>query len=116
MHLSINPNVDISCTPVSFPRISNGLSEDISTRSNVILFPNPNEGNFNLYNLTSQNFNSEIVKVKVFDLNGRILFETNLNKDNFKDCKISINNLSGGIYNLEISSNSHTEVIKFIKL
>ena len=116
VHLSINPNVDISCTPVSFPRISNGLSEDISTRSNVILFPNPNEGNFNLYNLTSQNFNSEIVKVKVFDLNGRILFETNLNKDNFKDCKISINNLSGGIYNLEISSNSHTEVIKFIKL
>lgn len=114
-HLSINPNVDIACRPIVFNKSSSvetKNNEDLNS-SNIVLYPNPNNGIFNLYDINFNHFNSSILQVNVFDANGRKLFESNISKND--SYSFDLQNLSTGIYIVKVFSNSKSQEIKFIK-
>ena len=75
------------------------------------LFPNPNNGNFNLQ-FRSQG--SEDVKVNVHDMRGRQIFSQSYKNDGLFDQNIQLNNASAGIYMVTIENGSAKEVRKIV--
>jgi hypothetical protein len=62
--------------------------KDVQTQSNVILYPNPNKGSFNLKS------DENISSVFIYDQYGRIVFE---GKPNEKTASIALD-VSDGVY------------------
>ena len=117
-YLSINPNIDISCNFPTPARTSNSVlkSNLKNTRnSEVVLFPNPNNGSFQLNNITADFFGRNEIKLQVFDLNGRILQQKILSDDDMPNCKIDLHDLTSGIYIVKLSSIENSRDIKFVK-
>ena len=76
-----------------------------SENSKQLFFPNPaKEKN---YILNSQ----KIVKVKIFDISGRTVIET----DYSEETPINISSLSSGVYQIKMETNNWTKTKKFIK-
>lgn len=67
-------------------------TNDFSNENKVTFFPNPTKDFFELSNYEN------VQKIELYDLNGREL----LSKNDFKDEKISIQNMSKGIYPIKI--------------
>ena len=89
-----------------------GISEPESANS-LQVFPNPSNGNFNI----RATFDLEDVTVKLYNLQGKLIIETNVgsvSKDNA--INISTENLTAGMYFLDISSSQENYRSKvFIK-
>jgi len=95
---------------VSF-RIENVLStgEEELLSSNILLFPNPNKGNFVL-NYKGQNV---LDKIQIFDLTGKIVFEELLS--GFSEQKdITLYNAQSGIYLVKVISDKATTTKRII--
>lgn len=114
-YLKINPVMDISCLPVvsSSSRSSNGKDEN--SKSNIILYPNPNNGTFKLINIETKNFGNQPIQLQIFDMNGRSLFKKDLKENDISSCEINLNNLTKGVYFVKLTSTFQTVDIKFIK-
>jgi hypothetical protein len=69
--------------------------------TNFALFPNPNKGNFTLQ---FENPTSNEVKVNVYDMSGRRIFENNYFDQTIFNQNIQLNNINTGIYLLSITS------------
>lgn len=118
IHLSIDPAIDITCTPANFARNSNFDEKKKSVadlKSKMNLYPNPNNGSFQLLNIKSEGFASNNVTLQVFDLNGRILYKRNLSENDFTTCNLDLNYLSPGVYIVKLSSINRSVDIKFVK-
>ena len=85
-----------------------GISEDNVKVTLVKVYPNPNQGQFNV-SLTDKNIGS--VKVIMTDMTGKTVFE-NVVKVNGQDIKIETSNLPKGIYQLKLNSEKGTQVSK----
>lgn len=83
--------------------------------SEVVLFPNPNNGSFQLYNITADFFGKNEIKLQIYDLNGRILQDKILSDNEKPNCKIDLKDLSSGIYIVKLSSSQYSQDFKFIK-
>lgn len=116
-YLSIDPAIVTTCSPVVFPtsaRSSDNNSSATSTNK-VVLYPNPNNGTFNLYNITAEDFGKDAIQVQVYDINGRNLYTKQINEEDFTDCEINLSSFASGIYIVKIASASHIKDIKFVK-
>ena len=65
----------------------------------VNIYPNPSKGQFTV-RLNSST--SEDVQVKLFDLNGRVVFNKKYKSDTNFEQRIHINDISSGMYFIEV--------------
>ncbi|MBN2867655.1 MAG: trypsin-like peptidase domain-containing protein [Flavobacteriaceae bacterium] len=84
------------------------LSNDEFEIKNFKVYPNPATNTLNI------NSKSDIEKLTIYDINGRLINNISI-KNNTINYQIDINNLSQGMYFLEIESNGRKSVEKFIK-
>ncbi len=112
IHLSIKEDIDITCSPVVFERNSENKSKEvIRTKSSTVLYPNPNNGYFDLKLATIYTQ----LKVSIVDINGRTIFSKSFNEIDSDIISVDVSNISNGIYFVNLSNNSYFETIKFIK-
>jgi subtilisin-like proprotein convertase family protein len=79
--------------------------------NDFVVFPNPNKGNFNVQFTTKSDAG---VKVMVYDLLGRKLFENDFkNKSNFNE-NIQLKNVYPGVYLLTVTDGERKEVRKIV--
>ena len=76
---------------------------------NFTLYPNPNNGNFNVQ-FTSNTGNE--VKVDVHDMRGRLVFEKNYQNSGLFNQNIQLNNVQTGIYMVTVQDGDRKEVKK----
>ncbi|MFY7671285.1 reprolysin-like metallopeptidase [Tenacibaculum sp. MEBiC06402] len=81
--------------------------------SNFNLYPNPSNGNFKI---TFEVINTESVKIKLFDLRGRLVgIKEFSNTSNTFSQELSFNYVNAGLYLLEVSNGNKKTVKKIIK-
>lgn len=116
-YLSIDPAIVTTCTPVVFPVSSRFAENSNNTASinKVVLYPNPNNGTFNLFNISAQDFGNEAIQIQVLDINGRSLYTKALKEVDFDNCEINLSDFASGIYIVKIASAVHSQDIKFVK-
>lgn len=78
---------------------------DLSGDNNLVLYPNPNNGNFILETV-------EISVVEIYNAMGELVFagKTAAGKNN-----LSVENLAGGIYLVKISVNDEVKLVRMVK-
>ena len=78
---------------------------------NFVVYPNPNNGSFNvqLSNLISEN-----VSVKVYDMRGRTIYQTSFNNNGAFNEMIRLNNAEAGVYLMSVTDGDRTEVKRII--
>ena len=104
IYFDFNPPI----TTISvFTEIVQNLSNEEFTLNKIKIFPNPTSETLNIQS------NIEISNISVFDMSGRQLIIKKT--DNSNSFKLDLNNLSSGIYLLEVQSNSTKQILKFIK-
>lgn len=118
VYLGINPNIDITCMPVIFPRYSNSTnSNSDKSNSKVLLYPNPNKGVFEIAINDVTQFQNKNIAITIFDVNGRVIYnenvDTNVNSGN--SIPLNVPTISSGIYFVKLTSNDYEETLKFIK-
>jgi len=87
------------------PSASVGIEED-GLNKEVSLYPNPSNGRYNLES------NSNLEKVEVLSLDGRVLFTAMPNTNNYT---VEIPEFANGIYIMRIQANSKTEIHRVVK-
>ncbi|MBA2613162.1 MAG: PKD domain-containing protein [Bacteroidetes bacterium] len=77
---------------------------------NYAIYPNPNNGQFEL---TMDGLGNETVKIKIYNLIGEVVYETETVKDNLVK-KINLDNVSNGVYFVKINSGNKESTKKII--
>jgi subtilisin-like proprotein convertase family protein len=87
------------------------LSTNEITLQDFALFPNPNKGNFTVqFNSTSNNE----IKIDVYDISGRRVFENNYENTGLFSQNIQLNNLQSGVYLVNVQDGNTKEVKRII--
>jgi subtilisin-like proprotein convertase family protein len=79
--------------------------------SNFVIYPNPNNGNF------SVQFGQEIsedMKISVYDIRGRMIFEKNYQNLGLSSQEIQMNNVEAGVYLVTASSGEKKETKRIV--
>lgn len=79
--------------------------------SNLMVYPNPNNGNFNVQ---FNNATSEKVEIKVYDMSGRTIFTKNYTVQGDFDENIQLNAVQTGVYLMSIFDGERTQVQRII--
>lgn len=111
--LKINSTMDVSCAPRVYSKVTPIKSDNSNQTSTMVLYPNPNDGKFDLFNINFEEFGSDKLNIIVFDINGRKIYENKISSND--NHYFEIQNLKTGIYILKIFSDSKSQEIKFIK-
>ncbi len=90
---------DMKVTTLNMPSLSN----DNFVFDNLFVSPNPASTTLTLNTI------SEIENYKIFNISGQLLASDKLSID-----KIDVNNLSNGVYFLELSNNLKKKILKFV--
>lgn len=77
---------------------------------NYLIYPNPNSGQFDL---KMESENNETVKIKVYNLIGEVVYETETINDNMTK-KINLDNVANGVYFVKINSGNKESTKKMI--
>ncbi|MCC5945089.1 MAG: T9SS type A sorting domain-containing protein [Bernardetiaceae bacterium] len=77
------------------------LGEEQAVENAFTVFPNPNEGNFNV---RWNGLNTQELKFTVFNVNGQIVYRKDIAASNSGTESISLSNLAGGLYILKIDT------------
>ena len=86
------------------------LSNDSFNVDDFVLYPNPNKGSFNLkFNAVSSN-----VKVTVFDISGRQIYQNSYDNETIFNQDINLKNPQAGIYVVNIVDGERVVVKKII--
>jgi hypothetical protein len=92
---------DTTCPALTDCNITTGIKE-VNPKSNVSLYPNPNNGNFTLsYHLSNPNNTFQII-----DVTGRIVYTTPISGTEGAQ-SISVSDLSNGIYHWQLLSDKN---------
>lgn len=100
-------NVNIDSIFVDGSTITS-LPGNFEQKREVHLFPNPSEGIFNLSSTSAMN------RIRIFDAVGMLISDTQL--PNVLNYSLSLEQLTGGIYWIEVSGNETRSTHKTIKL
>lgn len=79
--------------------------------SNLLVYPNPNDGNFNIQ---FSNSTAEFVRVQVYDMAGRTIFEKKFNVQGDFNENIELNTVQAGVYLVSIFDGERTHVKRII--
>jgi hypothetical protein len=91
--------------------VLNNLSVDDNELDNLSIYPNPNNGTFNIgFNPRS----GEDISIQVFDIRGRIIYSKAFNTVSRFEEAIKLNNAQSGVYLLNISDGSQKVTKKII--
>lgn len=89
------------CVVISDP---NGI-EDLSLETILNVYPNPNNGNF-FINLQSEEKGN--IQLNIFNIQGKMVFNQSIEKqNNVLNKNLELNNLTKGIYQIQIISNQN---------
>lgn len=113
LNLSIKNSIDITCNNLN--KLYNNeektsLKNEID-KNKTIIYPNPNKGRFSI--ILKENSND--VKITIFDINGRKVYNKIFEDLEKNHIEIEIDNLNNGVYFLKIDNYNEIENIKFIK-
>lgn len=86
------------------------LSNESFELTGVTLYPNPNNGSFNL----GLNASSDVVKVQVFDTRGRLIFNKEISGNGIVNEAINLNSAQSGVYLVNIQDGSRKVTKKII--
>ena len=75
------------------------------------IYPNPNRGNFNIQ---FDNTTSNEIKVNVYDMRGRIIFENNYSNQATFNENIQLNNAQSGVYLVSVTDGSQKIVKRIV--
>lgn len=90
-----------------------GIQNSNGSPSIISLFPNPNDGVFNLY---ISNLVADDVIINMMDMNGKIVMVRNSFEVNGEySTSFDISELGAGIYLMTITANGQTETLRIIK-
>lgn len=98
-------NLQNTCSPL----VTVGLKENKNISRKLWIYPNPTNGNINI----NLDHNSENASIKVYDLTGKIIYESVIN--NTYRTNINLNDFAAGLYFLEIKEGDFKQVEKIIK-
>ncbi len=87
------------------------LSTPVNRLTDFAIYPNPNRGNFNIQ---FENNTSNEIKVSVYDMRGRILFENNYSNQATFNENIQLNNAQAGVYLVSISDGNEKLVQRIV--
>jgi subtilisin-like proprotein convertase family protein len=87
------------------------LSSDSFGLENFILYPNPNNGNFNIQ-FTSNTGNE--IKVNVHDIRGREIFNKSYNNNGLFNETLQLNGVQSGVYLVTVQDGARKEVKKIV--
>ena len=87
------------------------LSIEDNNVFDFVLYPNPNNGTFTLQ---MDNSNGEAVAVSVYDMRGRVLFDTTYNTVGMMNETIQLQNVQTGVYLVSVKSGNRKEVKRII--
>jgi hypothetical protein len=83
-----------------------------STIQNFTLYPNPNNGDFNVqFNSTSL----ENIELSVYDVRGRQIYWNSYANNGFFNENIQLNNLQSGVYLVKVKDGKNEITKKIIK-
>ena len=85
---------------------STGIVGFVLEEDNVKVYPNPNDGVFNIvFNLKSK----ENVRIKIFNMQGQLLSHEYTNKiSGIINKRIDLSGYNGGIYHLQVITDNNT--------
>ena len=121
INLQINAGMDINeelpipqefleaCSNNTQRMASEKTSKNVFDNEKTKLYPNPNNGTFDI--ALADGITGD-VSINVVDITGKTVY---VNTFNTSVITINIPNLSSGIYMVKLSNSSHSETIKFIK-
>lgn len=96
----------------SFPCVSIGVNEGLNNSVFASVYPNPNNGIFSLTYVTGKN---EMVLVNVYDVMGRVVYSQRMNfTAGSNSLQLSLENLSKGIYSMEMIADESRIVEKVV--
>lgn len=88
------------------------LSVEDNSIKDFSLYPNPNNGDFNVqFNSTS----NEPIELAVFDIRGRQIYQNVYTNNGFFNENIQLNNLQSGVYLIKVKDGKNEITKKFIK-
>jgi endonuclease I len=88
-------------------KIAKPVEEEITSESDeIVIYPNPSDGNFNI----GLNTSNTPYSIEIISFSGEKVFE----KQNAIDPAISVSNLSKGIYIVKITTDSRTVIKKLV--
>lgn len=91
--------------------VINNLSVDDNELEGLTIYPNPNNGTFNIgFNPNS----GENINIQVYDIRGRIIFSKSFNTVSRFEEVIRLNNAQSGVYLLNISDGSNKVTRKIV--
>ncbi|WP_313804782.1 reprolysin-like metallopeptidase [Flavobacterium sp.] len=91
--------------------LSYTLSSEDFGLENFTIYPNPNNGNFNVqFNSVSGNE----IKIGVHDMRGRLVFENSYQNTGAINQNVQLNNVQSGIYIVTVQDGEHKEVKKIV--
>jgi hypothetical protein len=105
IYFDFNPPI---ITNTATTTIIQRLSVEEFEANKVSIYPNPTNGRLNIK--TKNN----IKTILVYDLNGRLLINKELNENN-SNHELDVSDLSSGFYFLEIKTDTASQVVKFIR-
>jgi hypothetical protein len=101
--------------PAELRREDNKNNENQSLGNNYKIYPNPNNGDFNLEYHSSDNEAVETTNFTIFDITGHLVFSRNISLIN-NMATIKANNLSNGSYLVKVTIKGETKLIARIIL
>lgn len=91
--------------------VINNLSTSDEGIDSFKVYPNPNQG---VFNLQFTSLISSSLSVRVYDLRGRVVFEKNYNNPAQLNKVINLNDPEAGVYLLQVSQDSNKTIRKLI--
>lgn len=92
--------------------IQASLATDDFALQNFELYPNPNRGNFNIQ--LNSNVSSDEIKVNVYDMRGRLIFENNYSNEATFNQNIQLNNAQAGVYLVSVTDGNRKLVKRIV--
>lgn len=87
------------------------LSINTNQINDLVLYPNPNNGSFNIQ--FSSNSGNDI-KVNIHDVRGREIFNKSYNNNGLFNENLQLNNVQSGIYLVTVQDGARKEIKKIV--
>ena len=104
-------NAMIQINVISPELVSVGLNESFASGAEVLVYPNPGNG---LFNLEVQGNNADVLQVKVYNLQGGLVADKNLGKQDGSPSQLDLQDLAPGIYLIQINEGHTVQQKKLI--